>query len=127
MTNGRHRREPGEYDLVERTARFGQSVIAFAKSIPKNEITLPLISQVVRSSTSVGANYLEADEADSKKDFGYKIGLCRREAKETRHWLRMIASAEPQLRPDATPIWREAQELVLIFGAIKQPTDRRTR
>ena len=108
------------YDLEERTALFGESVIAFAKRIPVNLVTTPLIGQVVRAGTTVGANYVEADDADSKKDFRFKIGLCRRESKETRHWLRMVVAAEPQLRTEARPLWREASELNLIFGAIRR-------
>ncbi len=111
------------FDLEERTARFGESVIRFVKGVPRNEVTLPLVSQIVRSGTSVGANYVEADDADSKKDFRFKIGLCRREAKETRHWLRMIVCAEPQLRDQAAAIWQEAKELNLIFSSIKRKTE----
>jgi four helix bundle protein len=109
-----------EFDLEERTAAFGEAVIAFAKSIPVTIVTTPLIPQLVRSGTSVGANYVEADDADSKKDFRFKIGLCRREARETKHWLRMIVSAEPQLREEARLLWQEAKELNLIFGAIRR-------
>ena len=108
------------YDLEERAALFGEAVIAFAKRTPVNLVTTPLIGQVVRSGTSVGANHVEADDADSKKDFRFKIGLCRRESKETRHWLRMVVAAEPQLRTEARPLWREASELNLIFGAIRR-------
>src|SRR6185312_7371477 len=79
-----------EYDLEERTAQFGEAVIAFARTIPVNEVTRSLISQVVRAATSVGANYVEADDSDSKKDFKFKIGLSRRESKESKHWLRMV-------------------------------------
>src|SRR5690349_22686517 len=88
----------GEYDLEERTARFGESVIAFAKKVPVNEVTRALIAQLVRASSSIGANYAEADDCDSKKDFRFKIGLCRREARETKHWIRMVVAAEPPLR-----------------------------
>jgi len=84
-----------DYDLEERTAKFGEAVIGFAKRIPINVVTTPLIGQLVRSGTSVGANYCEADDSDSKKDFRFKIGICRREAKETKHWLRMVVAAEP--------------------------------
>ena len=112
------------YDLEERTAAFGESVIAFAKTISRNELTMPLISQLVRAATSVGANYVEADDSDSKKDFRFKIGLCRREAKETKHWLRMVVAAEPQLREAARPLWCEAKELNLIFGAIRRSGDK---
>ena len=109
-----------QFNLEERTAVFGEAVIAFAKKIPINDVTRVLISQLVRAGTSVGANYVEADDADSKKDFKFKIGLSRREARESKHWLRMIVAAEPQLRDDAKKLWREAQELNLIFGAIRR-------
>ena len=109
-----------EYYLEQRTAIFGEAIIAFAKTVPLKEITRPLISQLVRAGTSIGANYVEADDADSKKDFKFKIGLCRREAKETKHWIRMVVAAEPQLRESAKSLWQEAQELNLIFSAIKR-------
>ena len=111
---------PRVYDLEERTARFGENVIAFAKGVPINEVTRPLIGQLVRAAASVGANYVEADDSDSKKDFRFKIGLCRREAKETKHWLRMIVAAEPVLKEAARGLWQEAKELNLIFGAIRR-------
>ena len=68
------------YDLEERTARFGEAVIRFARTLPQDVITIPLISQFVRSGTSVGANYCEADDADSKKDFRHRISICKKEA-----------------------------------------------
>jgi four helix bundle protein len=107
------------FDLEERTGAFGENVISFAKSVPVNLVTA-LITQLVRAATSIGANYLEADDADSKKDFRFKIGLCRREAHETKHWLRMIVAAEPSLREAARILWQEAKELNLIFGAIRR-------
>src|SRR3954454_20453011 len=108
-----------EYDLEPRTGLFGEAIIAFARKIPLNEITRPLVSQLVRAATSIGANYVEADDADSKKDFRFKIGLSRRETREAKPWLRRVVAAEPQLRDEAKPPWREAQELNLIFGAIR--------
>lgn len=107
-----------KYDLEERTATLGEKIIDFAKTLPRNEITLPLISQLIRSGTSIGANYLEADTANTKKDFLYKISLSRKEAKETRHWLRMIAHAVPDEKGPAHTLSQEAKELVLIFSAI---------
>ena len=118
MTNQDGDRRP--YDLEERTALFGEAVIAFVKRVPVNHVTTPLIPQLVRAATSVGTNYVEADDSDSRKDFRFKIGLCRREAKETKHWLRMIVAAEPQLSDGARPLWQEAKELNLIFGAIRR-------
>ena|ERR1035438_249838 len=110
--------EKPAFDLEERTALFGEAVLQFAKKIPVNAVTKPLISQLVRAGTSVGANYCEADDAVSKKDFKNKIGTCRKEARETKLWLRMIASAEPETKPDARKLWQEAKELHLIFAAI---------
>jgi four helix bundle protein len=120
MTNVAPAERHREYDLEERTARFGEAVISFAKRVPLNEVTRPLIGQLVRAAASVGANYVEADDSDSKKDFRFKVGLCRREAKESKHWLRMIVAADPALKESARPLWQEAKELNLIFGAIRR-------
>ena len=106
------------YDLEERTAKFGENIIDFCKKIPKNVITFPLIDQLIRAGASVGANYCEADCAESKKDFEHKIGICKKEAKESRHWLRMVSTASPELRSEAQELWREANELQLIFITI---------
>ena len=106
------------YDLEERTARFGEAVIDFAKIIPQNPITNRLISQLVGAGTSVGANYVEADDSVSKKDFLKSIGTCRKEARETKHFLRMIARAVPALKLQARELWMEARELHLIFSRI---------
>jgi four helix bundle protein len=114
--NGKNGRPP--FDLEERTALFGEEVIKFAKTIPKNPVNTSLISQVVRAGTSVAANYCEADDAASKKDFKNKICTCRKEARETKLWLRMIAAAEPELKTQARKLWHEAKELHLIFAAI---------
>lgn len=106
------------YDLEERTAQFGESVIDFAKTLPRNLINNQLIGQIVRSSTSIGANYMEADGAESKKDFRHKIAICKKEAKETKHWLRMIARANPNKQGECKKLSNEAQELTLIFSSI---------
>ena len=106
------------YDLEERTAKLGENLIAFAKKIPKNPVTLSLITQLIKAGTSVGANYNEADCAESKKDFEHKIGICKKESKETRFWLRMIAKAVPKLKNEAKILWKEVNELNLIFSSI---------
>jgi len=106
------------YDLEERTATFGENIIDFAKSLERNDINKPLIGQIVRSGTSIGANYMEADGAESKKDFNHKIALVKKEAKETKHWLRMIAKANPNKIDSCQQLSREAQELTLIFSSI---------
>ncbi|HVT90517.1 MAG TPA: four helix bundle protein [Tepidisphaeraceae bacterium] len=107
-----------EYDLEERTARFGESIIGFAKQIPKNPVTLSLISQVVRAGTSIGANYCEVDEAATNKEFKHRISLCKRESKETKFQIRMIVAAEPQLKEQGRILWQEAKELTRIFASI---------
>jgi four helix bundle protein len=109
---------PKKYDLEERTAKFGEDVIVFCKKIPKSVITTPIINQLVRSGTSVGSNYCEADCAESRKDFEHKLGICKKEAKETKHWLRMIAKATTELKQEARIIWKESNELQLIFISI---------
>ncbi len=106
------------YDLEERTAVFSESVIAFAKSISTGPITSPLINQLIRAATSVGANYCEADDAESKRDFRHKIAISRKEARETKYWLRLIAKASPELKEDARLLWQEAKELHLILSKI---------
>lgn len=108
------------YDLEERTAKFGESVIDLLKKIPKNEVSKPLITQLVRCSTSVGANYCEADDAESKMDFKHKIGICKKEARESKHFLRMMAKAEPGYKSEIIRNWKEAKELNLIFNSIFQ-------
>lgn len=97
-------------------------MIKFAQTISKNEITKPLIGQLVRSGTSMGANYMEADGAESRKDFIHKLGICKKECKETKHWLRMIAIADPILKEKCQNLWKECQELTLIFSAIINKT-----
>jgi four helix bundle protein len=115
------REEPSDkpvYDLEERTACFGEAVIDFAKSIPQNPVTSRIIAQLVGAGTSVGANYVEADDAVSKKEFLKNIGTCRKEARETKHFLRMAVRAVPESKPRARKLWLEARELHLIFSKI---------
>jgi four helix bundle protein len=110
------------YDLEERTARFGEAIIDFAKTIPQDAVTNRLISQLVAAGTSVGANYVEADDAVSKKEFLKSIGTYRKEARETKDFLRMIVRAVPELKPEARILWFEAKELHLIFSKIWRNT-----
>src|SRR6266567_2302213 len=116
VDNGEQRPER-PFDLEERTAKFGEAVIRFVKMVPVNPVNSPLISQLVRAGTSVGANYAEADDAVSKKDFKNKIGTCRKESRESKHWLRMMAAAEPAMKNQARLLWQEGKELHLIFAA----------
>ena len=107
-----------KYDLEERTTKFSEEIIDFTKKLLQNSITKPIISQLIRAGTSVGANYAEADEANSRKDFINKIAISKKETKETKYWLRLIAHTLPEFTPEARNLWKEAQELNLILAAI---------
>ncbi|MEW6407348.1 MAG: four helix bundle protein [Patescibacteria group bacterium] len=109
-----------KFDLEERTAKFGENIIEFVMKLPKNSINNPLISRLIKSATSIGANYMEANGAESKKDFLHKIHLCKKESKETMHWLRMIAKANQNYSENCRHFWQEAKELTLIFAKICQ-------
>lgn len=111
-------KQKSNYDLEDRTAKFGESIIRFCRTLNKNAISLPLISQIVRSATSVGANYMEANSASSRKDFTNKIFICKKEAEETKHWLRMLSVGLPEEKENLRPLWKEAQELTMIFQKI---------
>ena len=106
------------YDLAERTALFGEQVILFARQIPWNPVNNRLVDQLVGAATSVGANDCEADEGVSRKDFMNRIGICKKEARETQFFLRMVVTSEPSLKDAARPLWQEARELKLIFASI---------
>lgn len=107
-----------KYDLEERTAKFGESIIKFCKSLTLDTISTPIISQLVRSCTSVGANYMEANAASSKRDFANKIYICKKETQESKHWLRMLATSMPEKKEDIRKLWSECQQLTLIFQKI---------
>jgi four helix bundle protein len=107
-----------QYDLEERTSSFGENVIKFIKKLKINLIYNSLIIQLMKSATSIGANYMEANGASSKKDFRNKISICKKESKETKHWLRMMLVVVPEEENDIKILWKEAQELTLIFGKI---------
>lgn len=106
------------YDLEERTGTFGENIIGFCRNLKRDPVSLPLISQLVRSATSIGANYMEANGASSRKDFANKIYICKKEAQDTKHWLRMIASYYPEYKQQISAYWQEAQEFTLIFHKI---------
>ncbi len=107
-----------KYNLEERTAKFGENVIKFCRTISLDAISKPLVNQLVRSSTSIGANYMEANGASSRKDFKNKIHICKKESQETKHWLRMFASSYPNKKDEISKLWKECQELTLIFQKI---------
>lgn len=106
------------YNLEERTAKFGEDIIGFCQTLKQDAITRPIISQLIRSATSIGANYMEANAASSRRDFTNKIFICKKEAQETKHWLRMIAKSVPDNTEEVRLLWKECQELTLIFQKI---------
>lgn len=108
------------FDLEERTAVFGEQIVRFTKKLPRDATNNRLIGQLVGCGTSVGANYCEANEAVSGKDFKYIVSRCAKEAKETRFFLRMIAASEPQHADEARKLYREANELLLIFSSMRR-------
>jgi len=107
-----------KYDLEERTAKFGENIIGFYRSIPRDKLTEPVLHQLIRSGTSIGANYMEANGASSKRDFSNKISICKKEAQETKHWLRMVKTLVLDKVGEIGMLWKEAQELTLIFQKI---------
>lgn len=110
--------ETKKYDLDERLAGFSEKLIVLCKKIPKNIVTDPIISQLIRSGTSVGANYSEANGASSKLDFKNKIYICKKESIETKYWLRLLSKASPEVAEDCRSLWKECHEYTLIFSKI---------
>jgi four helix bundle protein len=100
------------FSMEERTAQFGEVIIDLLKKVPDSYINRPLIDQLIRSATSVGANFMEATAASSRKDFFNKVSIACKEAKETKHWIRMIARANPQISTECRPLWQETHESI---------------
>ena len=115
------------YDLEERTAKFGEGVIDLVRSIKINTINDSVIKQIIRSATSVGANYCEANNASSKSDFRNKIYICKKETSETKYWLRMLSKTNSELKNQTRKLWQEAQELNLIFQKIVNSINKKKR
>lgn len=107
-----------EYFLEERTSVFGENIIEFVSKLTKNSVNSSVINQLVRSATSIGANYTEANGASSKRDFQNKIYICKKESKETKFWLRMLAKSNPEQKDSCRKFWAECQELTKIFSKI---------
>jgi four helix bundle protein len=106
-----------QYDLEERTFRFAKRVISYVNSLPKSIGNIEVGRQLVRAAGSVGANYREANEALSKKDFTYRCKICRKESKESIYWLRLSEPSQNRSHEQKEFI-QEAIELMRIFGAI---------
>jgi four helix bundle protein len=115
------------YDLEERVAKFGESIISFCQSIKYNDINKPLTNQLVRSATSIGANYMEANQGCSMKDFKNKVRISQKESNESKYWLRMIAAANSDRKEECRKLWQEAHELTLIFAKISKTCEEKNK
>ena len=109
-----------KYDLEERTTKFAESVIDFIKTLKISPLNIRIIEQLVGSAGSIGANYCEATEAESKQDFIHKMGICKKEIKETSYWIRLLARVHNDKKNEIKLLWKEAHELLLIFSKIIQ-------
>ena len=107
-----------KYELEKRTLVFSKNLIANLKSLPKNIYNNKLISQAISAGTSIGANYREANAAESKKDFKHKINISFKEAKEVKYWLDLLISNNPDHINILQPLYKESDELLRIFGKI---------
>ena len=115
------------FDLEERTAIFGEDIIRLAKFVKPDHINRPILTQLVKCGTSVGANYCEADGAESRKDFQHKMGISKKECKESKHFLRMLSVSNPECKARCRELWKEAQELTLIFSKIINNSKKRNK
>ena len=106
------------FDLEDRTAKFTANVIVFINICPKTIVNIELTKQLIRSAGSVGANYIEANEALSRKDFGMRVKICRKEAKESRYWLKLIEVSGDEIEKRRQDLVNESTELLKIFSSI---------
>ena len=108
-----------KYDLEERTYEFAKNIRDFIKEVPKYNSNNIYILQLIRSSSSIGANFIEANESLSKKDFYHRVRICRKEAKETKYWLLLLEiSSNLKIQNNLNELIQEVNELMKIFGAI---------
>lgn len=113
------------FDLEERMAKFGEGIVIFCRGLRPDHVSRPIISQLVRSATSIGANYSEANNASSKKDFRNKVHISKKEVQETKHWLRMLKPCYPERDVQIGYFWQEAHELTLILQSIVNKLNKR--
>jgi four helix bundle protein len=110
------------FDLEERTLNFSKNLIRFCNLLPKNQINFKLVDQLIRSGTSVGANYREANETDTKNDFRNRIRISKKEAKETMYWLDLVLEQNKDFEKDIIELQNESGQFVKILAAIFEKT-----
>jgi len=119
LTRGAEDYMKRRYDLEERTFDFAKQVAFYCKKLPKNIINIEYIKQVVRSSGSVGANYIEANESLSKKDFAMRVKISRKESKESVYWLRLLVDTNTDgFKEEGLVLINECTELKKILSSI---------
>jgi four helix bundle protein len=111
------------YNLKGRTSLFAGKIIALCQKLPRDYVLRPIITQLIRSGTSVGANYAEANAASSRKDFRNKIFICKKESQETNYWLNLLIYISPENQPKIDELKRESHELTLISQKITKTLD----
>lgn len=107
-----------KYDLEDRMLTFSKNLLAFLKKLPDNTVNFKLVDQCTRAGTSIGANYCEANEVDTKKDFQYRIGICRKESKETAYWLKIISEVNDNIEDEINLLLQESKEFIKIFSSM---------
>ena len=107
-----------KFDLEERTLKFAKSCIDLCKVVEKNIVNVELVKQFIRAACSIGANYREANDTITKKDFLHKIGICRRESKESKYWLELLLHTNPNFKLQVEPLIDESHQLARIFASI---------
>ncbi|MBN2087195.1 four helix bundle protein [Candidatus Peregrinibacteria bacterium] len=114
-------------ELEKRTLDFSIRLIKLLKTLPNNQINNKISEQLFKSGTSIGANYREANAAESPKDFQHKIGISSKESRETNYWLDLLKASNPLLISDISPLWLESDEFRRIFGSIYSTCKRKFR
>lgn len=115
------------FDLEERMTKFSENIVIFCRELQVDHVSRPVVSQLVRSATSIGANYAEANNSSSKKDFRNKIHISKKEAQETKYWLRILEPCFLNRKAEIKQFWGEAHEFVLILQSIANKVDGRMK
>ncbi len=105
-------------NLDDRTLEFAKRIIHLCKALPKNTVNFELAKQLIRAGASIGANYREANDALSKKDFVHRMRISRKEAKESQYWINLIIEANPEFQKRVEPLLQESTEIIKIFSSI---------